>query len=322
MIRLEHTTGNAVQAAITAERRRLGALASGMVMTLLVLVEEADQADATAAAALAAREHPMRVLVLVPRLSRSAPRLDAEISVGGEDGPGEIAVLRLRGELAHHAGSVAIPLLLTDTPVVAWWPSEAPKVPFEDPIGMHAQRRITSSLNVTRQLATLHQLGECYHPGDTDLAWTAISGWRSLLATALDQPHGTVVGVEVSGKRSHASSHLLAGWLHSRLRAPANVIAGRGPGITAVRLFTDDGDIVINRPDGATARLTRPGLPPATIALPRRSHGDLLAEELRWLDPDEVYGETLRAIDAVGDGRLDLGDRSGAAPAPAEGGTP
>jgi hypothetical protein len=29
--------------------------------------------------------------------------------VGGDDGPGEVAVLRLRGELAGHANSVAIP---------------------------------------------------------------------------------------------------------------------------------------------------------------------------------------------------------------------
>ena len=37
MIRLEDTTGNLVQSAISAERHRLGATASGMVMTLLVV---------------------------------------------------------------------------------------------------------------------------------------------------------------------------------------------------------------------------------------------------------------------------------------------
>ena len=84
MIRLEDTTGNLVQSAISAERHRLGATASGMVMTLLVLADEATQSDAAQAASFAAQEHPMRILVLVPRKGRSAPRLDAEISVGGD----------------------------------------------------------------------------------------------------------------------------------------------------------------------------------------------------------------------------------------------
>lgn len=306
MIRLQETTGNLVQAAITEERRRLGAMATGMVLTLLVMVDEASQADAAKAAEYAAQEHPMRILVLVPRGGRAAPRLDAEISVGGDGGPGELAVLRLYGELAKHAGSVAIPLLLTDTPVVAWWPNDAPKVPFEDPIGMHAQRRITTAMASSRQVATLDDRRTGYHPGDTDLSWTAITGWRTLLATALDQPHGTVIGAEVNGMGSHASSYLLAAWLQSRLRVPSSVIKGRGPGITSVRMLTTHGDITINRPDGKTAKLTRSGLPPATIALPRRQQGELISEELRRLDPDEVYGETLMALSELREGKLDL----------------
>ena len=310
MIRLEDTTGNLVQSAISAERHRLGATASGMVMTLLVLADEATQSDAAQAASFAAQEHPMRILVLVPRKGRSAPRLDAEISVGGDGGPGELAVLRMYGELANHPGSVVIPLLLTDTPVVAWWPHDAPPVPVETSIGAHAQRRITSTMTATRQLVALKERVSSYSPGDTDLSWTQITAWRTLLATTLDTPHGRIIGAEVSGQRSHAAGHLLAAWLQSRLRVPTNVIASRGPGITSVRLITTTGEISINRPDGQVAKLTRTGLPPATIALPRRGTGDLLAEELRRLDADEIYGETLKFVDKVGEGRLQL-DGSG-----------
>jgi glucose-6-phosphate dehydrogenase assembly protein OpcA len=32
------------------------------------------------------------------------------------------------------------------------------------------------------------------------------------------------------------------------------------------------------------------------VALQRRERADLLAEELRRLDPDEIYGESLAAI--------------------------
>jgi glucose-6-phosphate dehydrogenase assembly protein OpcA len=35
------------------------------------------------------------------------------------------------------------------------------------------------------------------------------------------------------------------------------------------------------------------------VALHRRDTAELLAEELRRLDPDEVYAETLGSIDAV-----------------------
>lgn len=312
MIRLEDTTGSDISRAINVERHRLGAMATGMVMTLIVLTDEASANDATLAASFAAQEHPMRILVMIPRKGRRAPRLDADISVGGDEGPGEIATLRLYGELSAHPGSVAIPLLLTDTPVVAWWPHNAPPLPIDTTIGAHAQRRITSAMAATRQLVALQERIDGYHPGDTDLSWTSITGWRSLLATALDQPHGRILGAEVSGQKSHAADYLLAAWLHQRLKVPANVIPNKGPGITAVRLITTTGEIAVTRPDGAVAKLTRTGLPPATIALPRRTTGDLLAEELRWLDADEVYGEALKAVADVGQGRLQLESASSA----------
>ncbi len=300
MIRLENTTGNLVSSEITRERHRLGAPATGMVMTLLVLADEASQADATVAATQAAHEHPMRILVLIPRPDGPFSRLDAEISVGGDDGPGELIVMRLRGDLSSHAGSVAIPLLLPDTPVVAWWPRDAPAVPAEDPIGSHAQRRISNSMAATDQVAALSRCVSGYRPGDTDLAWTQITLWRTLLAATLDIAHPRIVGAEVHVKWSLAAAHLLAAWLHSRLDVPVSVLDSDGPGITAVRLLTEDGEIGLERPDGREATLTIAGMPPATLALPRRELGELVAEELRRLTPDDIYGEALSALDAVG----------------------
>ena len=90
MIRLEDTSGGAVAAAIAAERHRMGSAATGMVLSLLILTDEEYQADATAAAVAAARQHPMRIVTIIPRPSRHEPRLDAEIAVGGDDGPGEV----------------------------------------------------------------------------------------------------------------------------------------------------------------------------------------------------------------------------------------
>ncbi|CAH0302797.1 hypothetical protein SRABI83_04576 [Arthrobacter sp. Bi83] len=49
------------------------------------------------------------------------------------------------------------------------------------------------------------------------------------------------------------------------------------------------------------AELTQPGQPAQRISLPRRSLRDCLAEELRRLDPDEVFGLTLGALDLLRD---------------------
>ncbi len=307
MIRLENTTGNDIASEINVLRRRMGAPATGMVMTLLVLADETSQADATLAATQAAHEHPMRILVLIPRPDSQFDRLDAEISVGGEDGPGEVVVMRLRGALAQHAGSVAIPLLLSDTPIVAWWPHDAPGVPQEGDIGTHSARRITNAMSESDQIEALKKYAEGYRPGDTDLAWTQITSWRTLLASTLDADHHQIMGAEVHVLWATAAANLLAAWLGSRLNIPVSVVESDGPGITQVRLLTTDADITIERPDGKVATLRRQGMPPATIALPRKDWGELMSEELRRLDPDEIYGETLRALDEVGQGSLSLG---------------
>jgi glucose-6-phosphate dehydrogenase assembly protein OpcA len=47
------------------------------------------------------------------------------------------------------------------------------------------------------------------------------------------------------------------------------------------------------RPGLTVAELTQPGQPTQRISLPRRSLKDCLAEELRRLDPDEVFGEVI-----------------------------
>ncbi|MDO8307897.1 MAG: glucose-6-phosphate dehydrogenase assembly protein OpcA [Actinomycetota bacterium] len=296
MIRLEDTSGGAVAAAIAAERHRMGSSATGMVLTLLILSDEEAQADATAAAVGAARQHPMRIVTLIPRPGRQETRLDADISVGGDDGPGEVAVLRLRGLLAEHANSVAVPLLLSDTPVVAFWPEDPPDVPADDPIGRHAQRRITDAAGCEDPIRALAHRKKGYRPGDTDLTWTRITPWRSALASLFDQPVGKVTGGHVSSEEGNASALLLTLWLHHFLKVPIEQQLSDGPGITEVHLSTVGGDISISRSDGATAVLSRPGAPESRIALHRRDLADLLSEELRRLDPDEVYGEVLGLV--------------------------
>ena len=293
MIHLEDTNGGAVASAIASERHRMGSTTTGMVMTLLIVADEEHQADATAAAVASARQHPMRILTLVPRPGKGPSRLDADIAVGGDDGPGEVAVIRLRGLLSEHANSVVIPLLLSDTPVVAWWPGAAPPIPGEDPLGRHAQRRITDAGSAKEPLHELAVLQAGYCPGDTDLSWTRLTPWRTALAAALDQPFAPIQSGCVTAERNSPSGPLFVSWLAERLGVPITLKLGKGPDITDVRLTSAAGDIAISRPDGSTATLQRPQAPDSTIALPDRELKDLMSEELRRLDPDEAYARAL-----------------------------
>ncbi|MEG1392569.1 MAG: OpcA protein, partial [Aurantimicrobium sp.] len=47
------------------------------------------------------------------------------------------------------------------------------------------------------------------------------------------------------------------------------------------------------RVEPSVARLKQPNQPTHDLAMPRRSLRDCLAEELRRLDPDEVYGRVV-----------------------------
>lgn len=292
---LTDTTAGKISNQLTRLRHQMGAPAVGMVLTLVVVCDERDQYDSVRAATEAAREHPSRILVVINRESDEANRLDAELRVG-EAAPGEVVVLRLYGELTHHADSVVSPLLLPDTPVVAWWPGDAPAVPAQDAVGMLAQRRITDAKSAHESIKALAGRAKGYAPGDTDLAWARLTPWRSLLAAAFDQPVGKVKKGFVDAATGNASAPLLAAWLSERLGAPVKVADSAGPGLTSVRLSLDGGEIAVTRSDARLATLSRPGQPDRHVALARRSTSELLAEELRRLDSDEIYEAALKRL--------------------------
>ena len=97
---------------------------------------------------------------------------------------------------------------------------------------------------------------------------------------------------------ANPSADLIAAWLGLRLGIELQRGESDGPGITEVSFETPDGKVSLYRPDGRTATLAWPGRPERRVALHRRDTADLVAEELRRLEPDEVYAETLRALAA------------------------
>ncbi|MER6488701.1 glucose-6-phosphate dehydrogenase assembly protein OpcA [Streptomyces virginiae] len=298
-IDLTETNSSKINAAMVQARRDIGTPAVGMVLTLVIVTDEENAYDALKSANDASHEHPSRIVVVIKRASRSPrsrrdARLDAEVRVGADAGSGETVVLRLHGELVDHAQSVVLPLLLPDAPVVVWWPDGAPTDLAGDPLGALGQRRITDTYSCENPVGTLGSRAGAYAPGDTDLAWTRITPWRSMLAAALDQQALTVVSATVEGEGDNPSCELLAMWLADRLQVPVRRTLSSGPGLTAVRLATKDGDIVLTRADGGLATLCMPGQPDRNVALKRRDTAELLAEELRRLDPDNTYAASLK----------------------------
>lgn len=301
-IDLSDTTASKINKALVQGRRAIGTPAVGMVLTMVIVTDEENAYDSIKAAEEASHEHPSRTLVVIKRHARTPKdrtksHLDAEVRVGADAGTGETVVLRTYGEVSDHADSVVLPLLLPDAPVVVWWPVDAPENPAKDPLGALAQRRITDMYAVESPLAALEQRSASYTPGDTDLAWTRLTPWRSMLAAALDQAKETITSAAVESEADNPSAELLARWLEARLGVSVERVLTAGPVVTGVRLGTAKGDVVIDRPEGPLATLTLPGQPSRTLALKVRATSELIAEELRRLDADEMYAVALRGGD-------------------------
>ncbi|MET7423851.1 glucose-6-phosphate dehydrogenase assembly protein OpcA [Dactylosporangium sp. NPDC005555] len=298
MIGLWDTTGIEVVKALANERRSAGGLTSGLALTLVAVVDERQVREAEAAATIAASAHPCRLLIIVRAdVTQQRSRLDAEIVVGGRLGPCEAVVMRMQGRLALHAESVVMPLLAPDVPVVTWWQCTPPERIAYDPLGVVADRRITDSSQAADPVGNLRTRADDYVPGDTDLAWSRITPWRTLLAGAFDATTVGVKAVEIVAPDTDPTGPLLGGWLEARLGVHPTRRSGSGKIMEAVHLELADGSTMsLNRDlNAGSATLQRTGQPDRILPLSRRPLGEELAEELRRLDPDQPYAAALAA---------------------------
>lgn len=330
IINLPDTDTRDIARQLVTLRETGGIVTTGRVLTLIVLAQGDDDLETLIKTVNSvSREHPARVLVLVAGDPRGANRLDAELRLGGEAGAAEVVVMHMSGELGAHPEAIVTPLLLPDTPVVAWWPSSPPQVPAATPIGQIAQRRITDSLaDPDANAVFTRRTG--YTPGDSDLCWSRLTPWRGVLASALDSPpHGPVTGARIEGPGDDPSVDIAAGWLADRLTAPVvRVVTGEPevpvdaegdpkPPVTKVTLSrTGDGDectdVIVEVENASTACVTIVGRPPFKVALARRTTVDCLAEELRHLDPDTAYARALRGLGRIRRVSGDEGERDDA----------
>lgn len=301
-----------------------GESATGRVLTLLIAADDADLEHALEVANAASREHPCRVIAIVPDTSRrdaatadggdgvkamektdnpaidltdgpAGSNLDAQVRFGADAGAGEIIILRPRNGLISHPDTLVIPLLVPDVPVVAWWPTTPPSNPAKDLMGAMARSRITDAMRSSNPEATIERLRRSWTPEDVDLSWTRLTVWRGLLASMLDQPpHLPITAAKVTGPREFLPMDLLCAWLRLKLGVPVDVEYVDGAeAVTGVALTRADGVVSLERPHEDQALISMPGQTPQTISVPVRTIEDCLTEELRRIDPDEVYGEVI-----------------------------
>lgn len=313
IINLPNTDTSTVARQLVTLREQGGIVTTSRVLTLIVLAKSDDDLEQIVKTANSvSREHPSRVLVLFSGHPREESSMDAELRLGGDAGAAEIVIMHLKGEVGQHPGSVVMPLLLPDTPVVAWWPSAAPQVPAATAIGQIAQRRITDSLTDPSDDA-IYTRRTGYTPGDSDLAWSRLTTWRGVLASAFDlPPHAPFDSATVVGPEKDPSVDVAAGWLADRLGIPVyRAISGEDkipldyrdrpkPAVTQVTFERENGDNLCIDIDSATTATVRNGARPAfKVALTRPTIEECLAEELRHLDPDVAYARALRGLSRI-----------------------
>ena len=299
IIELPDTTVSKISRALVNVREEGGAVALGRVLTLIIVTRHGAEEEVIEAANDASREHPMRVIVLMLGDEDAEPRLDAR----------DPRRRRRRRERGHRPAGARRGGLEHREPRHR---PAAPRCPGRRLVARHpadgpvARRRSAGSPSGGSRMprpartsrSRLAALGENHAPGDTDLAWTRLTHWREQLAAVLDQPpYEPVTAVHVRGASSSPSTALLAAWLRLMLDVP--VTGGTSSadewadGIKSVRLVRASGDIVLERSSPAIACLTQPGQPDHDLVLPRRTLRECLAEELRRLDPDVLYGRVI-----------------------------
>jgi hypothetical protein len=176
IVDLPDTTVSKIARSLVSVREEGGAVALGRVLTLVIVTTHGLHEEAIEAANDASAS--TRCASSCSSRTRGDAKLDAQIRVGGDAGASEVVVLRAQGDVATNQEGLVTGLLLPDAPVIAWWPDfppASPRHPTSDawPSAASPMRRRSPTPRIARDSAP------SYEPGDTDLAWTRLTHWRS-----------------------------------------------------------------------------------------------------------------------------------------------
>lgn len=310
IITLPSSTTSEISSQLALAHAKHGESPQGRVLTLLLSTSEKDLESSLETAIYASQEHPSRIIAVVTNRA-DAPDINtipavavgtvaplaAEIRIGSDGGAGEVIVLRPSEGLLRHLDTLVIPLLVPDAPVVAWWSGSAPYSPSKSLLGSMARSCITDAQMSDDAMGTFLKLRSQHTRVETDLSWTRLTVWRGLLAALIDEPpHTAIKSVTVRGSNNNLSVDLLGAWLAWALKVPVNFeIDENVSAVSGVFFHREDGISAIERPsdESSNVYITKPGAHKQTISVPHRTLSDCMTEELRRLDPDEIYNAVI-----------------------------
>jgi|SRR5579864_94951 len=271
--------------------------------------------------------HPSRTLILLAQEHRQGEKLEAEVSARTRTDSGhrvstEQVLLHAHGEIARHLGSVVTPLLISELPVMLWWPGlpDFEGELFKELCGLADRLVVDSDDGFERK--HLAQLLDCGHSSEgktsiSDFNWARLVPWRHVTAQFFDMPDmlprlGEIQGARIAygAERPMAQALLLAGWLKSRMGAvgievPIEFVEddSHDHRVARLDLYTgvgaDKARFTVRRvPGGRLAADVRIGEHDAgtrTVGVPPRTYEDLLAIQLTLPAHDVLFEEALSA---------------------------
>lgn len=280
------------QNASAEEAGEEGAMMRARVLNLMVYVStEEAQRETTEMLMEVAASHPCRALVMVAL--REAADRDIEIFVSAycQSPAGtrashlccEQVTLIARGRFAVELPSATTPLLVPDLPVFLHWRDSLPAGDAVFTSLVRASDRVIIDSADFRSphddliaLAALLQRVRAAHAALSDLNWTRLTSWRSLLAgfydvqeyrAALDRLNGVYieyVAAEGAPEAIAPQALILAGWLASRLDwRVSSKLATQADKEARVALFDKQGRRLavefrqVERPEMRPGRLAR-----------------------------------------------------------------
>ncbi|MGH9279597.1 MAG: glucose-6-phosphate dehydrogenase assembly protein OpcA [Acidimicrobiales bacterium] len=263
------TVGQVESALSELRRHEQKAAVRTSVLTLVAIVgDEASGHNALEVVSELGARHPSRTVVLVLDEHSVENGLDAQASVHVIEREGravcfEELLLRVRGRTRHHLDSVVEPFALPDLPLVVWLPDRLPSL--GDPLLAVSDRVVIdsravagagSSAEARTLLPRIAALARRLPV--TDLSWTRLAPWRSLLAGLFEGPVyrpflREIEKVEVTG--NYGPRHLLGGWVMKRLEVPparVELVSGEHVSIRVTAVHRDrTGVFAVERPGAA-----------------------------------------------------------------------
>jgi len=298
-------------ARLAQDRDGAGGVLRACSMTLIVVAEADDEADAETARktiGVLMHVHPSRAVVLTPRESGEfSARVFAEcwMPFGGQQQIcSEGIEITADSEQTDEVARLLVPLIAPDLPVVLW--CRGPRAFLDrslDPLFPLANKIIFNTRAVRHPSSAIEFLRRMRKDRRqvADLAWTRLTGWREAVAHLMDAcPGGWLaaasgeVRIEYGGGRPGTRSLYFARWIERALPG-VNVtlipVAG-GPGVHSVVFAGCGSETSIRLGEGSSLEV-RTAERSYSAVLPPDSEECLMREELSILGRDPVFERVL-----------------------------